>query len=142
MQQGQTGQLKILLYEDTAAAAILVRTAIEESGLICEVTTASSHDEAENLLTAGQFDLLHTNFGTDDEEASRFIRSVRANHPRLLIVVLSNTRDSGKAYEAGAHAFLRKSSEWDDLARKVRGMLNFWLETAELPGADYPRLPI
>jgi hypothetical protein len=72
-------QDKILLYEDSAAGAVLVRTAIEECGLGCEVTTASSHAEVENLLATGQFDLLQTNFGTDEEEATRFIRSVRAN---------------------------------------------------------------
>jgi DNA-binding NarL/FixJ family response regulator len=137
MQQGQSEKIKILLYEESAAAAVLVRTAIDECGSNSEVTPTASHADAENLLASEHFHLLMTNFGADHAEASRFIRSVRANHPRLLIVVLSNIRDSGEAYEAGAHVFLRKSSEWRDYVRTIEAMLDFWLEIAELPSVEY-----
>jgi DNA-binding response OmpR family regulator len=124
--------LRILSVEDNRAETPLLQAAFDDSCYYCELTLCGSPMEAEVILISQQFDLLLSDFGGDEQEGMRFVRSVRSKHPLLPVLVLSGIFNPRAAYEAGAHAFIRKSNDWPELVRTVRGLLHFWTEVAEL----------
>jgi len=70
--------------------------------------------------------------GHDPKAGAALIRSIRERVPLLPIVVLSGYPDVGPAYQAGANAFVRKSANLDEFFEKVREVMHFWIDVAEL----------
>jgi CheY-like chemotaxis protein len=129
----QSPTYRVLVVEDNPADTLLIERAFAECGHLCELRLVSSRSEALDLLSMDHFDLMLTNYGTDYEAAERFLRAVRAVTSRIPIVVFSGVLDPSSAYRAGANAFVRKESELQSFFEKIRGIMRFWAETAELP---------
>src|ERR1700761_425609 len=117
--------LKILAFDETAAASVLLRTAIEQCAPGLQLTLCKSHEEVKERIAAERFDLFLTNFGTDSCEMSTFLKGIRERDPHLRIAVFSGMPDPSKAYEAGAHIFVGKSSNWDVFTARIKGLLRF-----------------
>ena len=49
------------------------------------------------------------------------------------IIVLSGYPDQHPAYDAGANALVRKAANLDEFFQRVREIMHFWVEVAELP---------
>ena len=123
----------ILVVDDSPADLYIVKEAFSECGFMCQLTTASSPQEAQQLLNKERFDLVLSDFGTDPNGARSFIRSVRARNQSLPIIVLSGSYNSNLAYESGANAFVRKSSDLQEIFAKIQGIMKFWVDVAEFP---------
>lgn len=123
----------ILVVEDSPADTYIIQEAFRECGYICQLKMAASQAEAQHLLCAGRFDLLLSDFGTDPSEGKAFVRYVRDHHPCLPIVIMSGSYSSNAAYEAGASAFVHKPNDFPEFISKIRGIMQFWTEVAELP---------
>ena len=123
----------ILVVEDNPADTYIIQEAFRECGYRCQLKMAASQAEAQHLLCAGQFDLLLSDFGTDLSEGRAFVRYVRDRHPCLPIVIISGSYSSNPAYEAGANAFVHKPNDFEEFISKIRGIMQFWTDVAELP---------
>ena len=122
-----------MVVDDSPADLYIIQEAFSECGFRCQLTTASTPEEALHLLDKERFDLMLSDFGTDANEGRRFIHSVRARNPTLPIIVLSGNYNSNMAYESGANAFVRKSSNLQEFLDKIQGVMKFWVDVAELP---------
>lgn len=123
----------ILVVEDNPGDAGLIQEAFADCGKSCTLIFASDTATARDLLKKESFDLLISDMAF--EEGSDFIREIRAN-PRLKslpIIVLSEAQNPRPAYEAGANAFVAKSSDVDSFFTKIRALMHFWMEVVELP---------
>jgi CheY-like chemotaxis protein len=124
---------RILVFEDNPADVYLIELALDECGYRCRPTVATSHAVALKLVETDEFDLMLSDFISGCEEATHFMRSVRTKALRLPIIVLSGFADPARAYEAGANAFVGKTSDLKEFFGKIQGLMRFWLSVAELP---------
>ena len=125
----------ILVVEDNPGDAHLIREAFRECGTNCLVEFAESTGEAKAILERKIFDLMLSDMGVRNGESADFIRSIRADErlKTMPIVVLSGSPDVQPAYAAGANAFIAKTMDMDQFFAKVRDLMHFWIEVAELP---------
>jgi two-component system response regulator len=49
------------------------------------------------------------------------------------VIILSGMVNPSPAYEAGANAFVSKCADLDTFFARVRDLMHFWLNVAELP---------
>ena len=125
----------ILVVEGNPGDALLIQDAFADCGKACSLTFAQDADHAKQLLASGTFDLLISDLGFRDELGAELIRDVRAD-PRLRglpVIVIGGSPDPRSAYEAGANAFVMKSTDPDGLFAKIRALMHFWVEVVELP---------
>lgn len=135
--------MKILYVEDVAADAVLLRDALEATGLGFELHIETTGPAALAYLqrTVPDLVLLDLNLpGMKGQEALAQIR--RDARLRLLPVVVFTTSsfrpDILSSYGAGANAVVRKPSDLDGYQRVVRSLAEFWLRAATLPGEEKP----
>lgn len=127
----------ILVVEDNPGDAHLIQEAFNECGSLCNLTMTESFEQAEEALSKMTFDLLLSDMGVREAASEDFIKGVR-NNPRsrtLPIIVLSGSMNSRPAYEAGANAFVSKSMDMDTFFAKIKALMHFWVDVAELPSA-------
>ena len=115
----------ILVVEDNPGDAYIIGEAFKDCGYPCDLTFAPSHEEGQRILPTQAFDLLLSDFGTNIEAATAFIQQVRAQAPRLPIVILSGSPNPNIAYEAGANAFIKKVAHLDTFYAKIKGLMDF-----------------
>jgi two-component system, response regulator len=53
----------------------------------------------------------------------------------VVLTTSKSLEDVHRLYDLGVNSFVRKPSSFEGLLRLVRKVREFWLETAELPGA-------
>lgn len=76
-----------------------------------------------------------------DMEGLELLRAIRAEPPwaSLPVVVMSHSHDQAllrQCYQAGANSVVRKTTDYVELERKMRGIFEFWLNVNEHhPGA-------
>lgn len=89
--------------------------------------SASSYHEAAARLATGEFALLLLEIGTARDNGMRVLLRLRAEHPQLPMLVLSDypvDYYGPKVLRAGARGFIGKDCEPDELVRAVRCALN------------------
>ena len=120
--------------EDNPGDAYLIREAFKECGHQCDLTFADSFAQAVELLPQSSFELIVSDMGAHTQ-CSTLIRAVRSN-PHLQhvpVIILSGSQDVRSAYQAGANAFLLKTMDMDSFFDKIRALMHFWIDVAELP---------
>ncbi len=125
----------ILVVEDNPGDAHLIKEAFNECGSPCKLTMAENFEQAEEVLATGSFDLILSDMGVHNGRSEEFIKSIR-NSPRLKttpIIVLSGSMNPRPAYEAGANAFVSKTMDMDNFFAKIKALMHFWVDVAELP---------
>jgi len=125
----------ILVVEDNPGDAHLIREAFRECGIGCDLAFAESTGAARQLLQQQTFDLVISDMGVRNGEGGDFIRGIRGDDRLkvLPVIVLSGSPDPRSAYEAGANAFIAKTMDMDQLFTKVKALMHFWIDVAELP---------
>ena len=125
----------ILVVEDNPGDAQLIQEAFVECGGFCHLTVTENHEQASKALEASAFDLILSDMGMRGDESEQFIRNIRSD-PRLKtvpIIVLSGSMNPKPAYEAGANAFVSKALDVNEFFAKIRALMHFWVDVAELP---------
>lgn len=137
--------MRILLIEDLAADAVLLREALNDAGLGDDLIHAYDGRQALDVLQGGtplpQLVLLDLDLpGISGRDVLGIIR----RDPRLQelpVVVLSTSAapsDISFAYGNKANAYVRKPNGFRDLSRVADAIRDFWVRTATLPSA-YPK---
>ena len=124
----------ILLVEDNAADAHLVRLALEECGAVCNVHTAPDGLEALKMLAAfdGCPSLVLLDLNLPVMNGHEFLRRLRSDEATwgLPVVVLSSSRaqsDIDQSYRLGANGYLQKPQDWQEMVRMMDTLTTFWL---------------
>ncbi len=138
---------RILVVEDRDSLRRLLERALAGEGY--EVTAAATGGEGVRALRAAPFDVVLTDLKLPDLSGLEVLAASREAQPRAPVVVLTAYGTVAAAVEAmklGAHDFLEKPVELDDLLRLVAGAVGEPEAAAfEVPGAPpivgtHPRL--
>ncbi|RXZ66092.1 sigma 54-interacting transcriptional regulator [Pelagerythrobacter rhizovicinus] len=111
---------KVLLVEDDASIATVIRSALEDEGFV--VDRCDSIVARDRLLASGKYDVMLTDVMLADGDGLATIGSVRAACPAMPLIVLSaqNTFDTAvRASDTGAFEYFPKPFDLDDLVRAV-----------------------
>jgi CheY-like chemotaxis protein len=124
----------VLAVDDNEGDLRLMQEAFADCGHPCKLTCANSTEAALRILQTDRFDLVLSDLGIRSEGVE-LIRIIRNDvcHRATPIAVLSGMVDPTPAYEAGANAFLSKSADLDTFFCRIRDLMNFWVNVAELP---------
>jgi|GEM_PF-1765542 len=125
---------RILVVEDNEGDIRLIQEAFLDCGYCCQLTRADTMEAAKEMLRTKAFHLVLSDMGTNDERLD-LIRSIRSDNELKAtpVVVLSGMCDSRAAYEAGANAFILKAANLDEFFGKIKALMHFWVDIAELP---------
>ncbi len=111
---------KVLVVEDDAAMRALVASVLAKRG--SDVSVASSANEAIGLFEAIPFDVVVSDVrlgGRTGLELCEELRARRADVPVVLVTAFSDLDTAIAAIRSGAHDFLPKPFELDELALRV-----------------------
>lgn len=144
----------ILLVEDNPRDVRLVREALSERAIKCELLTAGDGEQALHMLRregehAGlpvpDLVLLDINLpvinGIEVLEAVKQDPQLRTI-PVLILSTSSADTDVSRCYSLHANSYLVKPADFDDFSRMIGEVYSYWLQTAlPPPGARRQRLP-
>jgi CheY-like chemotaxis protein len=120
--------------EDSLSDVTLIREALSESGYRYDLTVANCPAQAYKISAEKPFDLILCDYcGNILDGGPAFIGRLRKRLSLTSIVVLSGYTDVRRAYRAGANAFVRKANGLPEFFEKVRGIMRFWVDVADLP---------
>ncbi|MDQ2770386.1 MAG: response regulator [Bacteroidota bacterium] len=137
----------ILVVEDSAEDFTALGRAFRKHALQNPVLRCENGDQAlEYLQGYGQLAqwpgtlpaivLLDLNMpGTDGREVLETVKDDPRLHniPVIIFTTSSNTKDIEECYRLGANSYLTKPVSYSGLEEKVRLIIQYWLESSELP---------
>ena len=135
----------ILLVEDNPRDVRLVREALAEHALECEVLTASDGEQALRMLRREgeharlpmpNLVLLDINLpvvnGLEVLEAIKKDARLRTI-PVLMLSTSAADTDVARCYELHANSYLVKPADFDEFSQMLAQVHRFWLKTAQQP---------
>ncbi|MDQ5808579.1 MAG: response regulator [Actinomycetota bacterium] len=131
----------ILLVEDSAPDAMLIRQALHEAGVEGTVEVATDGVQALERLRRGpapDLMLLDLNLPRKDGRAVLAEMSCDDTMRQIPVIVLTTSsapHDVRFAYAHCANSYVRKPLGLDRLVETARAIREFWLATATLPTA-------
>ncbi|WP_374405739.1 nitrogen regulation protein NR(I) [Pelagerythrobacter sp.] len=111
---------RVLLVEDDAAIATVIRSALEDEGF--SVDRCDSIAARDRLIASARYDVMLTDVMLADGDGIASIGTVRAACPDMPLIVLSaqNTLDTAvRASDTGAFEYFPKPFDLEDLVRAV-----------------------
>lgn len=139
------GTTKILLVEDNAADITLLKMALKETGLTCELFVATDGEAAIDFLAQrGDYassphpDLILLDLNLPRKSGIEVLADVKRRLilKRIPVVVLTSSashKDINAAYDFGANAYMRKPSSLDEIFTLVRSIKDYWVGRVTLP---------
>lgn len=125
MDNNNTAVASILVVEDDARVASLLRTGLEESGY--SVMSAYDAPMGLRLFRSGNYDLVISDIvlpgGMDGLEMCRCIRRSAPGVPVLMLTALGSTDDKLEGFDAGADDYLVKPFDFRELLARIRVLL-------------------
>lgn len=133
---------KVLLVEDCAADAVLVREAFKRADISCKLEHVTDGEQAlQHLLCDSQrpsIVLLDLNLpGLDGHDILQAIRKQESLRT-LPVLVLSTSElvdDIERSYREGANSYIVKPDGLPEMVEVFTNFKEFWLHTASLPPA-------
>ncbi|MBD2327633.1 MAG: response regulator [Alkalinema sp. CACIAM 70d] len=139
------GSKIILLVEDNRADIRLIQEALKNTTTPCEIFVVRDGMEAMDYLRqAGAFqgalcpDLILLDLNLPRKDGREVLAEIKSD-PHLMhipVVVLTTSRneeDITHSYDLHVNCYISKSRNLSQLFKIVRGIEEFWLETATLP---------
>lgn len=141
------GCVHILVAEDSAADAGLIREAMRESRITNELHVVPDGVEALAYLrktgkyaSAPRPSMIFLDLNMPKKDGREVLKEIKADSElrRIPVIVLSSSRaeeDVSGAYDRHANVYIRKPVDFDAFRGIVRQIENFWFSAAELPDA-------
>ncbi|HEX5362941.1 MAG TPA: response regulator [Gallionella sp.] len=136
----------ILLVEDEPADALLVRTAIKQCKVLCNVSHAIDGVEALDFLrrkgqryrNAPRPDLILLDLNMPRMNGREFLAEVKAdeNLASIPVVILTTSeveRDIETAYQLQASGFITKPVDMEQFSDAMCQLVTYWLTLTRLP---------
>ncbi|HEV3001656.1 MAG TPA: response regulator [Solirubrobacteraceae bacterium] len=131
----------ILLVEDSAADAMLIREALLEAGIEATVELATDGDQALARLRRGPApDLMLLDLNLPRKDGRAVLSEMNCDEtmrgiPVIVLTTSSAPHDVEFAYRHCANSYVRKPIGLDNLVETAQSIREFWLRTATLPSA-------
>ena len=125
---------KILLVEDEATLAVIVRDTLKLQGF--EVITADNGEQGLQMFFRERPDVVVADVmmpNMDGFEMVRRIRNKDVSTPVLFLTALSETEDVVRGFEAGANDYLRKPFGMLELIVRIKALVSRVFISAEAP---------
>ncbi|MEB3359538.1 MAG: response regulator [Synechococcales bacterium] len=135
----------IFLVEDNRGDIRLIQEALKNTAAQCEVVVARDGMEAMAYLRReGTFaaairpDLILLDLNLPKKDGREVLAEIKSDQAlmHIPVVVLTTSRnedDISKSYDLHVNCYISKSRNLAELFKIVRGIEEFWLETATLP---------
>lgn len=134
----------IFLVEDNRGDIRLIQEALKSAATACEMVVARDGVEAMDYLqqvaggTVLAPDLILLDLNLPRKDGREVLAEIKASPTlrHIPVVVLSTSRneeDISKSYDLNVNCYISKSRNLRELFKIVRGIQEFWLETATLP---------
>jgi CheY-like chemotaxis protein len=134
-------QAEILLVEDNAGDALLIRETLAVESMPINLHVATDGEEGIQMLTSRRFepDLVIVDLNLPKVSGLSFLEQCGIEAP---VVVFSSSRDPEyirRAYELGVKDFVVKPSDLADYTREVSYIVRRWslLEVQREPGGEF-----
>jgi chemotaxis family two-component system response regulator Rcp1 len=137
--------LAVLIVEDDALQARLLRECLERTGLGGNVSTVYDGDEALEWLRRTRDspgsclpDLVLLDFRLPGLDGAEVVQAIRAEPglehiPVLVVSTSAEPADVQRAYASGANCYIRKPSSFAGGVSMAEAIEEFWLRVATLP---------
>jgi len=115
--------LRLLVVDDHAIVREGLKRVLESTGAGWQVVEAEGGFQALDLLRRQAFDLAIVDLSMPDMGGLELLRRIRAEYPRLLVLMLSMHAEEQyavRAFKAGANGYVTKDSAASELAAAVR----------------------
>ncbi len=141
----ETRNKTILLVEDNRGDIRLIQEALKKTAAQCEVAIARDGMEAMAYLRQdGEFagavrpDLILLDLNLPKKDGREVLAEIKADPslkhiPIIVLTTSRNEEDIFKSYDLHVNCYISKSRNLSELFKIVRGIEEFWLETATLP---------
>ena len=131
----------IFLIEDNRGDIRLIQEALKSTAIDCEVVVARDGVEAMELLQQDQAilpDLILLDLNLPRKDGREVLAEIKANPnirhiPVVVLTTSRNEEDITKSYDLHVNCYIAKSRNLNQLFKIIRGIEEFWLETATLP---------
>ena len=134
-----TKQIKILLVEDEATLAIIIRDTLNSQGF--KVITAENGERGLQLFFHERPDVVVADVmmpNMDGFEMVKRIRNKDVTTPILFLTALSETEDVVRGFEAGANDYLRKPFGMLELIVRIKALVGRAFIPHDIPRDDSP----
>ena len=134
-----TKQIKILLVEDEATLAIIIRDTLKSQGF--QVITAENGERGLQLFFHERPDVVVADVmmpNMDGFEMVKRIRNKDVTTPILFLTALSETEDVVRGFEAGANDYLRKPFGMLELIVRIKALVGRAFVPHDIPHDDSP----
>ena len=132
-----SNKTKILLVEDEATLAVIVRDTLKSQGF--EVLTADNGERGLQLFFHERPDVVVADVmmpNMDGFEMVRRIRNKDVTTPVLFLTALSETEDVVRGFEAGANDYLRKPFGMLELIVRIKALAGRTFVSRDIPRED------
>jgi len=131
----------IFLIEDNRGDIRLIQEALKSTAVDCEVVVARDGVEAMNYLQQDQNlrpDLILLDLNLPKKDGREVLAEIKADPkirhiPVVVLTTSRNEEDITKSYDLHVNCYIAKSRNLPQLFKIIRGIEEFWLETATLP---------
>src|SRR6187399_328513 len=116
--------MRVLIVEDEALIANGVRQGLLRAGFVADVV--DNADAARAALQAEGFDLAVIDIGLPREDGLQLVRSLRARHhvlPLMMLTARDGISDRVSALDLGADDYLTKPFHVDELVARCRALV-------------------
>lgn len=134
-----TKQIIILLVEDEATLAIIIRDTLKSQGF--QVITAENGERGLQLFFHERPDVVVADVmmpNMDGLEMVKRIRNKDVTTPILFLTALSETEDVVRGFEAGANDYLRKPFGMLELIVRIKALVGRAFVPHDIPHDDSP----
>ena len=132
-------ETKLLLVEDEASLAMIVRDVLEKQGF--EVRCAFTGNEGLKLFYEFKPDIVVTDIMMPQLDGLSMTELIRQNDkttPILFLSAKSKTEDVVQGFETGGNDYLKKPFGMDELIVRIKGLLNRNLKEKKEEQTVYP----
>ncbi len=138
--------IKILLVEDSEGDIFLIKDAINDAGIALSLDVARNGHEAVQLLNKEGIyqeketpDLILLDINMPVMNGHEFLDFIKGTDkfkhlPVIMLTTSSSKTDILKSYQKYSNAYIVKPDIASDFDMVVKGIENFWINTAKLPG--------
>jgi chemotaxis family two-component system response regulator Rcp1 len=138
----------IFLVEDNRGDIRLIQEALKSTAVQCQVVVARDGMEAMAYLRqdgdyadAVRPDLILLDLNLPKKDGREVLAEIKADPalkhiPVVVLTTSRNEEDICKSYDLHVNCYISKSRNLAQLFKIVRGIQEFWLETATLPPPD------